>query len=360
MSKTTKLKAKMMIWIQYSFYFLFSTFYFIMILLTWWTWFIGSHTAVELLQAGHEVVILDNLVNSNANVVDAIHQITGKKPVLIEGDLLDMAVMERVFADHDIDAVIHFAGLKAVGISCQDPFAYYDNNILGTTNLLRVMDKHEVRKLIFSSSATVYDAAASQAPFAEDAPTGNTTNPYGTTKFVIEQLLKDMSNWKEMDVIALRYFNPVGAHSSGLIWEDPSDVPTNLLPVIMEVVEGKREQLSIFGDDYNTPDGTCIRDYIHVVDLASAHLAAVDALTEQAAYRVYNVGTGNGTSVAEMVAIVNTAADTSIPTQVVPRRSGDIAVAVAQVHKIQKDLWREAKLGVKEAVEDAMRFRETK
>jgi len=328
-----------------------------MILLTWWTWFIWSHTAVELIQAGHEVILFDNLVNSADTVVDAIQEITGKKPTLIKGDLRDEAILEKMFREHQIEAVIHFAGLKAVWISCEDPFEYYDNNLIGTINLLRVMDKHNVRKCIFSSSATVYDASAATAPFAEDAATGNTTNPYGTTKFVIEQLLKDMANRKQMNIIALRYFNPVGAHQSGLIGEDPSDIPTNLLPVIMEVVEGKRQELQIFWDDYDTPDGTCIRDYIHVVDLAQAHLAAVDALDDDAWYEIYNVGTGAGTSVSEMVTIVNEVAGVQLAIKHVPRRSWDIAVAVAQVQKINKDLGREAKLWVKEAVEDAVRAR---
>ncbi len=325
------------------------------LLLTWWTWFIWSHTTVELLQAWHEVVIFDNLANSDQSVCDRIQQITGIAPVFVQGDIRSLEDLRGVFADHSFDGVIHFAGLKAVGVSCEDPFGYYENNIVGSMNLLRVMDEHEVRKLIFSSSATVYDAAASQAPFAEDAPTGNTTNPYGTTKFVIEQLLKDMSNWKQMDITSLRYFNPVGAHQSWLLGEDPTDIPTNLLPVMMEVVEGKREKLSVFGNDYDTTDGTCLRDYIHVVDLAKAHQIARES--QWSGYEVYNVWTGSGTSVAQMITILEWVSDKPFPFENVDRRDGDIAISVANVWKIENKLWRKANLGVKEALEDAMRFR---
>ncbi len=233
--------------------------------------------------------------------------------------------------------MIHFAGLKSVGDSCADPFAYYDSNIVGTMNLLMVMDEHDVRQLIFSSSATVYDSGAETAPFGEQMRTGRTTNPYGTTKFVIEQLLMDMSNRKNMHIVSLRYFNPIGAHPSGLIGEDPSDTPTNLLPVIMEVVEGARDVLQIYGDDYETPDGTCIRDYIHVVDLAQAHMAALGAL-DQSGYQVYNVGTGRGTSVTEMVDIVQRVGDVTVPVDMVSRRDGDVDIAVADVAEITHKL----------------------
>lgn len=317
---------------------------------------------VQLLEAWHEVVILDNLANSDESVLQKIEQITSKRADFIEADLRSYEDLERVFDAYDVDAVIHFAGLKSVWESCKDPFWYYDSNIVGTMNLLMAMDEHDVRKLIFSSSATVYDSTHETAPFAESMRTGMTTNPYGTTKFVIEQLLMDMSNRKEMNIVSLRYFNPIGAHPSGLIWEDPSDIPTNLLPVIMEVVEGTRESLHIYGTDYATPDGTCIRDYIHVQDLAQAHMVALEALdvteTESSTrYAVYNVGTGKGTSVQEMVQIVQTVGDITLDVTPVSRRDGDVDVAVADVSKITQELWWKANMTVEQAVKDTFRFR---
>ena len=327
------------------------------ILVTGGTWFIWSHTVVELLTAGHEVVIYDNLSNSDASVTTAIQEITNHRAEFIEGDLRSYEDLDRLFTEYDFDAVIHFAGLKSVGDSCADPFSYYDSNIVGTMNLLMVMDEHDVSELIFSSSATVYDSTHETAPFGEEMRTWHTTNPYGTTKFVIEQLLMDMARWKDMQIISLRYFNPVWAHPSGLLGEDPTDTPTNLLPVIMDVMEGRREVLQIFGDDYDTDDGTCVRDYIHVVDLAQAHMAALDALADGEAYRTYNVGTGVGTSVSELIQIVEQASGRSLPTESVPRRDGDVDVAVADVTKITNQLWRTAKMTVTQAVEDAIRFR---
>ena len=302
-------------------------------------------------------MIFDNFANADPQVVHKIENICWVRPAVIQWDIRDLDQLQALFSPHKIDTVIHFAGLKSVGVSCSDPFEYYDNNIVGTMNLLRAMDVHDVKKLIFSSSATVYDATHEQAPFAEDARTGYTTNPYGTTKFVIEQLLRDMAAWKEMNIVSLRYFNPVGAHPSGLIGEDPSDIPTNLLPVLMEVVEGKREEVQIFGDDYDTQDGTCLRDYIHVVDLAKAHVAAYEALQQSSRYRVYNVGTWVWTSVQEMVELVRSSSGSPLPTKIVARRSWDVPVAVAQVHKIQQELWRKAELTVADAIEDALRFR---
>jgi len=329
------------------------------ILVTWWTWFIGSHTVIELIQAGHEVVIFDNLTNSEKWVISQIASLTETSPELVVWDLRSLDELKRVFEQHDFEAVIHFAWLKSVGVSCQDPFTYYDANIVGTMNLLALMDTYDVRKLIFSSSATVYDSVVETSPFDETMSTGNTTNPYGTTKFVIEQLLKDMANWKQMSCISLRYFNPIGAHPSGVIGEDPTDVPTNLLPVIMDVAEGKREVLHIYGNNYDTPDGTCIRDYIHVVDLAQAHMVALGAL-ESPWHQIYNVWTWAGTSVLQMHELVQQCADTTVPYEIVGRRDGDVPVAVAKVDKMQSQLWRSAKLSVEQAVKDALRFRENK
>jgi len=327
------------------------------LLLTWWTWFIWSHTCVELLQAWHEVVIFDNLANSDLDVLDKIAQITDKKPKFVQGDIRDLTALQNVFSTWDIDWVIHFAGLKAVWVSCEDPFGYYDNNILGTINLLRVMDQHNVRNMIFSSSATVYDASQEVAPFGEDMRCWQTTNPYGTTKYIIEQLLQDMCHRKDMKITSLRYFNPVGAHPSWLIGEDPSDIPTNLLPIMMDVVQWKREQLEIYGNDYDTIDGTCIRDFIHVVDLAQAHMVARDGLGKQTWYEYYNVWTWSGSSVSQMVTLCQDITWKPFPHTFVWRRDGDVAVSIADVSKIKDTLWREAKLSSEDALTDALRFR---
>lgn len=327
------------------------------ILVTWGAGFIGSHTVVQLLDAWHEVVIFDNLANSDEAVLQNIEKITGKRADFVEADLRSYEDLERVFDAYDFDAVIHFAWLKSVWESCKDPFWYYDSNIVGTMNLLMVMDEHDVRQLIFSSSATVYDSTHETAPFAEEMRTGMTTNPYGTTKFVIEQLLRDMNNRKEMHIISLRYFNPIWAHPSGHLWEDPSEIPTNLLPVIMDVAQWTREVLQVYGTDYDTQDGTCIRDYIHVVDLAEAHMLALGALPDTEKYVTYNVGTGTGTSVQEMIDMVQRTWNLTLPIEYVTRRDGDVDVAVADVAKIKKELWWEAKLSVQQAVEDVFRFR---
>lgn len=308
---------------------------------------------MKFLQAGHELVILDNLSNSDGDVIQKISEITGKTPVFVEWDITDVSVLKNIFETYSLEGVIHFAGLKSVWVSCDDPFSYYQNNIFGTINLLKMMDTYDVRKMIFSSSATVYDALHDQAPFSETSRTGHTTNPYGTTKFVIEQILSDMCTWKQMDITALRYFNPIGAHSSGLLGEDPSDIPTNLLPVMMQVSDGSRDELTIFGDDYDTPDGTCIRDYIHVVDLADAHMQAREQLAQ--GYEVYNVGTWTGTSVQEMVQHMETITQKAFPHTVAPRRNGDIAVSVADVSKIQQKLWWTATLSVEQGIQDALR-----
>ena len=270
------------------------------ILVTGGAGYIGSHTCVELLQAGHSVVILDNLYNSSPKAVERIAQITGKQPIFYQGDIRDSELLEKIFLNHSIDAVIHFAGLKAVGESVEKPMEYYDNNINGTLTLCRAMAKANVKKIIFSSSATVYGDPAF-VPITEDCPKGICTNPYGWSKWMIEQILTDLytsdNSWK---VILLRYFNPVGAHKSGLIGEDPKGIPNNLMPYIAQVAIGKRKALGVFGNDYDTEDGTGVRDYIHVVDLAKGHLKALESL-ENTTVEVYNLGTGKGSSVLQML-----------------------------------------------------------
>lgn len=332
------------------------------ILVTWWTGFIWSHTAVLLVQAWYDIVIFDNLSNSSKDVVHRIRSLTNKDIPFVEGDLRDADALDIVFTTYAIDAVIHFAWLKSVGVSCSEPFAYYENNVVWTLHLLRCMDMYDVRRMIFSSSATVYDASCEQAPFVESMRTGHTTNPYGTTKHIIEHILEDMVLRKHMHITALRYFNPIGWHPSGMLWEDPSDIPTNLLPVIMETVTWTRQSLEVFWDDYDTPDGTCLRDYIHVMDLAEAHVVALQALIENPSkkYTVYNVGTWKGTSVVEMINLVNTVvAPRSVAYDIAPRRDGDVAVSVADVSFIEKELWRKAQLTVQDGIQDAWRFRKS-
>lgn len=330
------------------------------ILVTGGTGFIGSHTIVALQEANYDVVIIDNLINSDIDVLDRITTSSGESPLFIKWDVRDKDFLSWVFAQYNFDAVIHFAGLKAVGTSCQQPFVYRENNIVGTMHLLEVMDIYDVRKLVFSSSATVYDISREQAPFAEDMHTGHTTNPYGTTKYVIEQLLQDMAIWKNMQIISLRYFNPIGAHPSGQLGENPSDEPTNLFPILMQIVEGKREKLVVYGDDYATKDGTCMRDYIHVMDLAEAHLVALDVMmtTTTNTYDVYNVGTGNGTSVLEMITLVRDVLNVNLPYCVWSRRDGDVAVSIADVAKIKTWLGRESKFSITDAIEHGWKFRQ--
>jgi UDP-glucose 4-epimerase len=328
------------------------------ILITWWLWYIGSHTVVELLQQNYSCLILDNLSNSSVDVLEKIEAIAGQRPDFIQGDITDRELLHTIFDQKQIDAVIHFAWLKAVWESCQDPFKYYHQNIGGTITLLEAMQEHNVKKMIFSSSATVYDAANDEAPFHEESRTGSTTNPYGTTKFAIEQLLRDLGTWKGYEIIALRYFNPIGAHSSWLIGEDPQGIPSNLFPYLMRVATGQYESLSVYGDDYDTADGSCIRDYIHVVDLAQAHVAALEHLTisDQAGCDMINIGTGTGTSVLEMIAAVQEAVGHDIAHTIVGRRDGDIPVSVAGATKAEQVLWRKAQLTVEDAVRDGWRF----
>ncbi|MGI2170562.1 UDP-glucose 4-epimerase GalE [Shewanella sp. MF05960] len=298
------------------------------ILVTGGAGYIGTHTVVELLNAGQEVVIVDNLSNSSVEALVRVRTITGKDVTFYQGDILNKALLQKVFADHSIESVIHFAGLKAVGESVAKPLKYYENNVTGTIILCQVMAENNVKNLVFSSSATVYGDPAS-LPIKEDFPTG-ATNPYGQSKLMVEHILADLhhsdNTW---NIARLRYFNPVGAHESGLIGEDPNDIPNNLMPFIAQVAVGKREQLSVFGDDYNTPDGTGVRDYIHVVDLAVGHLQALKKLQTKPGLVTYNLGTGIGYSVLDMVKAFEKACGKTIAYQISPRRPGDIAACYA-------------------------------
>lgn len=299
--------------------------------------YIGSHTCVELLQAGNEVIIVDNLVNSKQKIVQRIEEITGKTCTFYKQDLLDRAGLEMIFARHEIDVVIHFAGLKAVGESVAKPLLYYHNNVTGTLILCEVMQAYGVKKIVFSSSATVY-GAQEQVPFTEDMPL-SPINPYGHSKHMIEQILRDVSHSDEAwSVALLRYFNPVGAHKSGRIGEDPSGIPNNLMPYISQVAVGKREQLFIFGADYKTIDGTGVRDYIHVVDLALGHLQAVKWVRQQKGVEAFNLGTGQGYSVLEIVRAFEQASGVAIPYTITARRSGDTAVSYADPTKAKREL----------------------
>lgn len=294
------------------------------ILVTGGTGFIGSHTCVALLEAGYKVIVLDNLCNSDAGVIQRIGQICDSTPTFIEGDIRDKALLKRVFAEHPVSAVIHFAGLKAVGESIQQPLSYYENNVGGTLALLEAMSHANVKTMIFSSSATVYGKPAS-VPITEDFPR-STTNPYGSTKLIIEDILADLYQSEPGWCFGrLRYFNPVGAHKSGLIGENPKGVPNNLMPFITQTAAGLREKLNVFGDDYDTPDGTGIRDYIHVVDLADGHVAALEYLKDKAELLTVNLGTGQGVSVLEMINAFESINHCKVPYQISPRRGGDIA-----------------------------------
>ena len=319
--------------------------------------FIGSHTAVELLNAGKEIIILDNFSNSNPKVLDAIKKITGKDFKFYEMDYLNKQGLEKVFQENEIEAVMNFAGYKAVGESVQKPIEYYTNNISGALVLLDVMRKYGCKKFIFSSSATVY-GEPEKIPLTEDCKTGGTTNPYGTTKLFIEQILKDIyasdSTW---DICILRYFNPVGAHESGLIGEEPQGIPNNLMPYIVRVAKGELKELSVFGNDYNTPDGTGVRDYIHVVDLAKGHVLALDKLDkEQQGLYIYNLGTGTGYSVLDMVKAFEKATGKEVPYKIAPRRAGDIAICYADPKKAKEELGWEATKTLEDMCLDAWNY----
>lgn len=327
------------------------------VLITGGAGFIGSHAAVEFLNKGYELVILDNFSNSKPCVLDRIRQITGKDFKFYEIDLLDKPAVDRMFDEcPDIDSCIHFAGLKAVGESVSKPLEYYHNNLTGTINLCNSMREHNVKTIVFSSSATVYGDPAT-VPIREDFPTGNTTNPYGETKHIIERILKDIfvsdPSWR---ISILRYFNPIGAHESGLIGEDPNGIPNNLLPFITQVASGKREYLRVYGNDYPTPDGTGVRDYIHVVDLAQAHLSALELAMSKEGIEYFNIGTGKGYSVLEVVHAFEKATGKPLPYRIVERRPGDIATCYADPTKAEKELGWKAKYDINRMCEDAYRW----
>lgn len=308
------------------------------ILVTGGAGYIGSHTCVELLNEGYEVVIVDNLYNSNQKAVDRIEQITQKKVTFYQNDILDREALDQIFTKENVDAVIHFAGLKAVGESVRKPIGYYTNNIQGTLILTDVMRKHNVKNIIFSSSATVYGNPA-MIPITEECPKGVCTNPYGWTKWMLEQILTDIHTADpEWNVMLLRYFNPIGAHESGLIGEDPKGIPNNLLPYVAQVAIGKLECVGVFGDDYDTPDGTGVRDYIHVVDLAKGHVKALNKIKEKAGVKVYNLGTGNGYSVLDVIHAFEKACGHEIPYQIKPRREGDIATCYSKCDHAKEEL----------------------
>jgi len=327
------------------------------VLVTGGTGYIGSHTAIQLINSGEEVVLLDNLSNSSLKVLDRLEQITGKKVKFYQKDLRNLDEIQEVFQENEIGSVIHFAALKAVGESVAMPLEYYSNNLTGTLNLLQVMKAHDVKNFVFSSSATVYGNPASN-PITEDFPL-STTNPYGATKLMIEDVLRDMckadSSW---NVAILRYFNPVGAHISGLIGEEPNGIPNNLMPYITKVAVGQLEALSVFGDDYDTADGTGVRDYIHVEDLADGHLKALAKLQENPGLVTYNLGTGNGYSVLELVRAFAKASQKEIPYKIAPRRPGDIAACYANPAKAEIELGWKAKFDVNAMCEDSWRWQE--
>lgn len=327
------------------------------ILITGGTGFIGSHTVVELIQAGETPIIVDNLCNSKEIVLDRIETITGKRPKFYKADLCDAEALDKVFTENpDIESVIHFAGLKAVGESVAIPAAYYFNNLVSTLNLCEAMKKHDVKIIVFSSSATVYGDPA-EIPIKETTPLGKTTNPYGETKQMIERILSDI--WyanKDWSVSILRYFNPVGAHKSGLMGEDPKGIPNNLFPYVTQVATGRRPYLCVFGNDYDTPDGTGVRDYIHVVDLARAHLCALNRARTVSGVEHYNVGTGRGYSVLDIVKSFEAATGKAVPYKIVDRRPGDIATCYADAAKAREILGWEAQYDMVDMCRDADRW----
>ena len=330
------------------------------ILVTGGTGYIGSHTCVELLQAGHDAVILDNLYNSKASAAEKIAALGGKAPIFYEGDIRGRALLDKIFAEHAIDAVIHFAGLKCGPESIAKPLEYYDTNIGGTVTLLEAMRDAGCRTLVFSSSATVYGSENS-VPFSEEMPVGRATNPYGSTKIMIEQILGDLSvSGPAWNICLLRYFNPVGAHPSGLLGENPNGIPNNLMPLICDAAMGKRPELLITGTDFDTPDGTGIRDYIHVMDLARGHLKALDKTAAAPGCRVYNLGTGKGLSVWELVHAFERASGLKVPTKLAPRRPGDIALCYADVSKAQRELGWHAQLTPDDMCRDVWKYLQNK
>ena len=327
------------------------------ILVTGGTGYIGSHTVVELQNAGYEAVIIDNLSNSNPEVLNRIEAITGKRPKFYEADIRDKEALKKIFTENpDIESCIHFAGLKAVGESVSKPMEYYNNNIYGTLCLVEAMRDANVKNIVFSSSATVYGDPAF-IPITEECPKGVCTNPYGWTKSMLEQILSDITVAdKEWNVILLRYFNPIGAHKSGTMGENPSGIPNNLMPYITQVAVGKRDHLNVFGNDYDTHDGTGVRDYIHVVDLALGHVKALNKIKEKCGLKIYNLGTGHGYSVLDIVKAFEEASGVKVPYVITDRRPGDIATCYADASLAKKELGWEAKFGIKEMCEDSWRW----
>ncbi|TMX46564.1 UDP-glucose 4-epimerase GalE [Photobacterium damselae] len=322
------------------------------ILVTGGMGYIGSHTCVQMIEAGMEPIIIDNLCNSKVEVLSRIEALTGKQPTFYLGDVRDEDFLDSVFAKHEIQAVIHFAGLKAVGESVAKPLEYYDNNVNGSLVLTRSMRKAGVKSIVFSSSATVY-GDPDVVPITEDSPTGATTNPYGRSKYMVEECLNDLFNAEnDWSITLLRYFNPVGAHPSGTMGEDPQGTPNNLMPFIAQVAVGLREKLSVFGNDYSTPDGTGVRDYIHVMDLADGHIAALKTVGEKAGLHIYNLGTGKGSSVLEMVEAFGSACGKPVSYEICPRRPGDIAECWASTEKAERTLGWKAKRSVSEMTRD--------
>lgn len=326
------------------------------ILVTGGAGYIGSHTCVELLNAGFEVIVIDNLSNSSEESLKRVAELTQKSLTFVKGDIRDTAMLTQLFEKYQIDAVIHFAGLKAVGESQEKPLIYFDNNIAGSISLMKTMKQAGVYHLVFSSSATVYDEA-NISPLTEEMPTGMPSNNYGYTKLIVEQLLqKEALADAAWSIALLRYFNPVGAHESGLIGEDPQGIPNNLMPYITQVAVGKREKLSIYGDDYETEDGTGIRDYIHVVDLAKAHLCALENRLQSQGCRAWNIGTGNGTSVLEMKNTFESVNSVTIPFEIAPRRDGDVAISFADNARAQKELGWKPEHTLEDMLKDSWRW----
>ena len=329
------------------------------ILVTGGAGYIGSHTTLALLQAGYDVVVVDNLSNSSKASLERVGDIAGRNPVFIEGDLRDAALLNQLFKDHPIESVLHFAGLKAVEESVREPLRYFNNNLVSTMTLCQAMADANIFNVVFSSSATVY-GAPSIVPIAENHPAGQTTNPYGRSKFMIEQMLTDLahsdSRWK---IAILRYFNPVGAHASGRMGEDPNGIPNNLIPYICRVAVGTLTELKVFGNDYPTVDGTGVRDYIHVLDLADGHLSALDAIRKSSGIHVWNLGTGHGHSVLEVLNTFEEISGRPIPYQIAPRRNGDIATCFADVSKAERELGWKAKYALNEMLRDAWKWQST-
>lgn len=326
------------------------------ILVTGGAGYIASHTNVELLNEGYDVIVMDNLSNSSRESIRRVEELTGKQIRFYETDMRDAEGLRRIFQENSIDVIIHFAGLKAVGESCEKPFEYYDNNITGTLNIIRMMKEYNVKKLVFSSSATVYGDPET-VPITEESRVGGVTNPYGRTKFMLEEIFSDIQKADpEFDIALLRYFNPIGAHESGRIGEAPNGIPNNLLPYVAKVAAGVLEKVHVFGNDYPTPDGTGVRDYIHVVDLARGHVCAVKKLMEHPGLVVYNLGTGIGYSVLEVIRNFEKACGKEIPYVIDPRRPGDIAVCYADPSKAERELSWKAQYGIDRMCEDTWRW----